>query len=90
MQKLLEQHYSGVRNLEFTSDDDYALEETLDNKWGSGGPFTIVLAADGNMIYQEMGELRLLKLRRAILAHLPKGGYIGDSNDWAKSIGMAK
>jgi hypothetical protein len=80
VQKLLEQHYSGVRNLQFTSDDDYALEETLDNKWGSGGLFTIVLAADGKMIYQEMGEIGLLELRRAILTHLPDGAYIGNSS----------
>ena len=36
-------------------------------------PFTIVLAPDGKVIYQEMGEISMLELRRAILAHLPDG-----------------
>ena len=85
-----EQHHSGVRNLQFASDEVYALQEAFDKKWDSGVPFTIVLAPDGKVIYQEMGEIRLLELRRAILAHLPDGGYIGNAAYWAKSIGMTK
>ena len=90
VQKFLEQHHSGVRNFQFASDDVYALQEAFDKKWDSGVPFTIVLAPDGKVIYQEMGEIRLLELRRAILAHLPDGGYIGNAAYWAKSIGMTK
>jgi hypothetical protein len=31
-----------------------------------------------------MGEIRMLELRRAILAHLPDMGYIGNAAYWAK------
>jgi peroxiredoxin len=86
--KFLNQHHSAVRNLQFASDDVYALQEAFDKKWDSGVPFTIVLAPDGKVIYQEMGEISMLKLRRNILAHLPDLGYIGNANYWAKSIGL--
>jgi peroxiredoxin len=88
--KFLEQHHSAVRNFQFASDDVYALQEAFDKKWDSGVPFTIVLAPDGKVIYQEMGEIRLLELRRHILAYLPDLGYIGNSAYWAKSIGLTK
>jgi peroxiredoxin len=82
--KFLQQHHSGVRNLQFASDDVYALQAAFDKRWDSGVPFTIVISPDGKVIYQEMGEIRMLELRRAILAHLPDMGYIGNAAYWAK------
>jgi hypothetical protein len=35
-------------------------------------PFTLLLAPNGDVLYQELGELTVLKLRRAILANLPE------------------
>jgi peroxiredoxin len=88
--KFLQQHHSAVKNYQFASDDVYALQEAFDKKWDSGVPFTMVLAPDGKVIYQEMGEIRMLELRRHILAYLPDLGYIGNSAYWAKSIGITK
>jgi hypothetical protein len=34
-------------------------------------PFTLVIAPNGDVVYQELGSLDILKLRRAILANLP-------------------
>ncbi len=34
-------------------------------------PFTVLIAPNGDIVYQELGELNILKLRRAILANLP-------------------
>ncbi len=86
--KFLNQHHSAIRNLQFASDDVYALQAAFDTKWDSGVPFTMVLAPDGKVIYQETGEISMLRLRRNILAHLPDLGYIGNANYWAKSIGL--
>jgi hypothetical protein len=60
------------------------LQAAFDKRWDSGVPFTIVISPDGKVIYQEMGEIRMLELRRAILAHLPDMGYIGNAAYWAK------
>jgi peroxiredoxin len=86
--KFLNQHHSAVRNYQFATDDVYALQEAFDKKWDSGVPFTIVLAPDGKVMYQEAGEISMMKLRRNILARLPELGYIGNDAYWAKSIGL--
>jgi len=37
----------------------------------SAVPFTVLIAPNGDIVFQELGELDSLKLRRAILANLP-------------------
>jgi thiol-disulfide isomerase/thioredoxin len=81
--KFLQNEHSAVRNLLFSSDDTYAMQAAFDPKWDSGVPFTMVLGPDGNVIYREAGEVHLLDLRRAILAHLPDMGYVGNAAYWA-------
>jgi peroxiredoxin len=82
--KFLQQHHSGVRNLQFASEDVYALQAAFDKNWDSGVPFTIVIASDGKVLHQQTGEVNVLELRRAILANLPDMGYIGNAAYWAK------
>lgn len=79
---LTKQHASG-RNLLFGSDDTYAMQEAFDPKWDSGVPYTALISPDGKVLYQELGELNVLKLRRAILANLPDPDYIGHRAYWA-------
>jgi peroxiredoxin len=82
--KFLQEHHSAVRNLQFASDDVYGLQAAFDSSWDSGVPFTVVLAPDGKIVYKEEGEIRLLPMRRAVLAHLPDMGYIGNAAYWGK------
>jgi hypothetical protein len=82
--KFLKDQHSAVRNLQFASEDVYALQRAFDPQWESGLPFTIVIAPDGKVIYREEGEVNLLALRRAILAHLPDGGFPGNAAYWAQ------
>jgi len=82
--KFLQQHHSGVRNLQFESEDVYALQAAFDKSWDSGVPFTIVIGPDGKVIHQQTGEVNMLELRRAILANLPDMGYIGNAAYWAR------
>lgn len=82
--KFLQQHHSGVRNLQFESEDVYALQAAFDKSWDSGVPFTVVISPGGTMIHQQSGEVNILELRRAILASLPDMGYIGNASYWAK------
>jgi thiol-disulfide isomerase/thioredoxin len=82
--KFLQQHHSGVRNLQFESEDVYALQAAFDKTWDSGVPFTVVISPDGKIIHEQTGEVNILELRRAILANLPDMGYIGNAAYWAK------
>jgi peroxiredoxin len=79
----LNKTHATSRNLLFDSDNTAALQKAFDPKWGSGPevPYTILLDADGNVLYQTDAPVDTLKLRRTILANLPSA-YIGLNNYW--------
>ena len=85
VQKFLEQHHSAVRNLQFASEDVYAMQAAFDKSFDSGIPFTMVIAPDGKVIYQEAGLISMLPMRRAILAALPDNNmFPGNPSYWAQ------
>ena len=75
--KMLNKQHASSRNLQFGSDDTYAMQAAFDPKWEAGVPFTMLIAPDGQVIYQKQGEADILELRRIILANLPDPDYIG-------------
>ena len=82
--KMLQRQHATGRNLIFGSDDTYAMQAAFDPKWDSPVPFTVVLSPEGKILYQELGEVDILKLRRVILGNLPDPDYIGHRAYWAK------
>jgi thiol-disulfide isomerase/thioredoxin len=81
--KMLNKQHASSRNLMFASDDTYAMQAAFDPKWESGVPFTVLISPDGKVLYQEQGEVDVLKLRRIILANLPDPDYTGHRAYWA-------
>jgi peroxiredoxin len=81
--KALEKQNASSRNLQFASDDTYAMQAAFDPKWESAVPYTMLIAPDGKVIYQKQGEVDVLELRRIILANLPDPDYIGHRAYWA-------
>jgi peroxiredoxin len=79
----LEKTHATSRNLLFDSENTAALQKAFDPKWEGGPevPYTILLDADGNVLYQTDKPVDQLKLRRTILANLPSA-YIGLNNYW--------
>lgn len=79
----LEKTHATSRNLLFDSENTAALQKAFDPKWEAGAevPYTILLDADGNVLYQTDKPVDQLKLRRTILANLPSA-YIGLNNYW--------
>ncbi len=76
------QHASGV-NLIFATADTSALEEAFDHNMGAAVPFTVLIAPNGDIVYQEEGEVTILALRRAILENLPEPKeYPGQQAYW--------
>ncbi|MFL6464836.1 MAG: redoxin family protein [Bryobacteraceae bacterium] len=80
--KALQKQHASSRNLMFGSDDTYAMQAAFDPKWEAGVPYTVLLSPEGKVLYQEQGEVDILKLRRAILANLPDPDYIGHQAYW--------
>jgi peroxiredoxin len=79
--KMLEKKHAVSRNLLFASDDTAALQAAFDPSWQSAVPYTILLDADGKVLYKNLGSVDILELRRAILANL-LSDYIGFNQYW--------
>jgi peroxiredoxin len=81
--KALRKEHASTRNLQFASDDTYAMQAAFDAKWESGVPFTMLISPEGKVLYQKTGEVDVLELRRIILANLPDLDYLGHRAYWA-------
>lgn len=81
VQKMLEKKRATSRNLLFASNDTAALQAAFDPSWESAVPYTILLDADGKVLYKNLGTVDILELRRIILANLPSD-YIGFNHYW--------
>lgn len=81
--KELEKQHATTRNLLFASSDTSAMQAAFDPKWESAVPYTMLIAPDGKVLYQTQGEIKILELRRLILANLPDPDYIGQRAYWA-------
>jgi peroxiredoxin len=79
--KMLEKKHATSRNLLFASNDTTALQMAFDPTWDSAVPYTVLIDADGKILYKKLGSVDMLELRRTILAYLPSD-YIGFNQYW--------
>jgi peroxiredoxin len=80
--KTLQAQHASSRNLQFASDDTYAMQAAFEAKWDAGVPFTMVIAPGGKVLYQGQGEVDIVALRRVILANLENETYVGHPAYW--------
>jgi thiol-disulfide isomerase/thioredoxin len=84
--EFLQQHHASHRNLLFNSPDVYGLQAAFDPAMPAPVPFTLLLAPNGDVLYQELGGADIPKLRRAILANLPEDAVsAGQQSYWSQS-----
>jgi peroxiredoxin len=81
--KILNRLHASSRNLIFGVPDVDAMQSAFEPTWQAGVPYTVVLSPDGKILYQEQGELDILKMRRVILANLSDADYKGQRAYWA-------
>lgn len=81
--KTLQAQHASSRNLQFASEDTYALQAAFEAKWDAGVPFTMVIAPGGKVLFQAQGEVDIFALRRVILANLENETYVGHPAYWA-------
>jgi len=83
--EFLQAHHASHPNRLFATADVYGLQAAFDPKMPAPVPFTLLLAPNGDVVYQELGELDSPKLRRAILANLPDDErHPGQRSYWAE------
>ena len=70
--KFLQEHGATHDNRLFATSDVYGLQAAFDPNTPGAVPYTVLLAPNGDVVHQELGELDVMKLRRAILASLPE------------------
>ena len=79
--RFLEKQHATSKNLLFGSEETSDLQAAFDPSWQSAVPYTVLLSADGKVLYKTVGSVDLLKLRRIILANVP-AEYEGFSKYW--------
>jgi thiol-disulfide isomerase/thioredoxin len=83
--KFLQKMHASTTNLVFGSSDIYAMQDAFDPKMGGAVPFTVLIAPNGDILYQEQGDVTILALRRAILLNLPDTkDYPGQQAFWSE------
>ena len=82
--KFLREQTASSTNQLFASDDTAGLQDAFDPLMPASVPFTLVIAPNGDVLYQQLGEIDILELRRAILASFPDDGkYPGLQEYWS-------
>jgi peroxiredoxin len=80
----LRQYHASSSNRQFATDDTDALQAAFDPLTPAALPFTLLLAPNGDVLHQQLGEADIAALRRAILANLPADPkYPGMRAYWA-------
>jgi peroxiredoxin len=79
--RMLNKKRATSKNLLFASSDTEALQKAFDPTWESAVPYTILLDANGKVLYKNLGTVDILELRRTILANMPSD-YIGFNQYW--------
>jgi peroxiredoxin len=79
--RFLEKQHATSTNLLFGSEDTTAMQTAFDPAWDSAVPYTVLLSADGKVLYKKLGTVDVLELRRTILANVP-AEYAGFSQYW--------
>lgn len=87
VQKFLDKQHASTTNLQFASEDTYAMQRAFNPKWESGLPYTMLLSPEGKVLYEKEGELDVMELRRIILGYLPDADYLGHRAYWAATRG---
>jgi peroxiredoxin len=81
--KFLRKMHASSTNLLFGTTDTYGLQAAFDPAMGAGVPFTVVMAPNGDILFQQTGDLDMMELRRAILSNLPDDpGHEGAQQYW--------
>jgi hypothetical protein len=72
----------------FSDSDVYKMQAAFDPELASAVPVTVFFSPSGDVLYQQVGDLDTLKLRRAILANLPDSKeYPGEQKYWSAAAG---
>lgn len=80
----LQKEHATSSNLLFSDSNVYTMQAAFDPEMPGAVPVTFLFSPSGDVLYQQVGDLDTLKLRRAILANLPDTKeYPGEQKYWS-------
>ena len=79
--RFLQKKHATSQNFLFSSTDTVEWQKAFDPAWDSAVPYTVLISADGKVLYEQMGSVDILELRRTILANVDSE-YIGFNKYW--------
>lgn len=84
----LQKEHATSRNLLFSDSNVYTMQAAFDANMPGAVPVTFLFSPTGDVLYQQVGDLDTMKLRRAILANLPDTKeYPGENKYWSSLAG---
>jgi peroxiredoxin len=75
------------RNLIFSTEEPYPGIEAFGSGWSGAVPFTILIDADGKIVYHNQGEINSLELKRTILSTFPDNKAFPGQHEYWNSKG---
>ncbi len=69
----LKKKEASCKNYLFESNNVYQLIEAVDKEWAGAIPFTLVIRPGGEVVYQHMGMIDPLEVKRVIVKNIPGG-----------------
>lgn len=86
--EFLQKEHATSPNLLFKDSDVYAMQAAFDANMPGAVPVTFLFSPDGDVLFQQVGDLDTLKMRRAVLANLPDTKeYPGEQKYWQSLAG---
>ncbi len=84
----LQKEHASSQNFLFSDSNVYTMQAAFDPNMPGAVPVTFLFAPNGDVLYQQVGDLDTMKLRRAILANLPDSKqYPGERKYWSSLAG---
>ncbi|WZP00156.1 redoxin domain-containing protein [Isosphaeraceae bacterium EP7] len=68
--KVLRKNHASARNYLFQGSDRETIVDAIDKEWTGSGPYTLLIAPGGKVVYQKAGAFDALELKRAIVGQL--------------------
>ncbi len=81
--RVLEQQHASNQNLLFGTTDNYGLMAAFDPNWKGAVPFTVLLDANGQVVYSTESPIDPIELKRKIIATIPDDDYLGHRAYWS-------
>ena len=66
----LKKQQASCKNYQYTSEDKDAFADAMDKRWPGGIPYTILVKPGGEIIYRNLGIIKPLELKKAIVEYL--------------------